>query len=44
MAGKNHESRKLLEERDRQIEERICVCLGLPRMNAPGDARRKLGR
>jgi DNA-directed RNA polymerase specialized sigma24 family protein len=38
MAGKNHNSRKSLEERDRQIEERICVCLGLPRTNASGDS------
>lgn len=38
MPGKNHESRKLLEERDRQIEERICACLGIPRTNAPREA------
>jgi hypothetical protein len=38
MAGKNHESRKLLDDRDRRIEERICICLGLPRMTASGDA------
>jgi RNA polymerase sigma factor (sigma-70 family) len=35
MAGKNDESRKLREAKDRQIEERICVYLGLPRTTAP---------